>query len=160
MSNIAENCRKSLKIVTNHTKYSKVAENCRKSKKIVIITSTPWCIPALQDWGPQCRECRSRRGNAIEFSGRRSRVARWFKHFQTKTPNLGKILEGLAMEDIGIFYVHLVYFTAFWYILWTLRTLSGYLVYFSRFGMLQREKSGNPAENPYFKIILEAGPTR
>jgi hypothetical protein len=26
--------------------------------------------------------------------------------------------------------------------------------------MLQREKSGNPAENPYFKIILEAGPTR
>jgi hypothetical protein len=26
-------------------------------------------------------------------------------------------LEGLAMENVGVFYVHLAYFTAIWYIL-------------------------------------------
>jgi hypothetical protein len=39
-------------------------------------------------------------------------------YFQTKTPNFGLILEGLAMEDVSIFYGHLAYFTAIWYILW------------------------------------------
>jgi hypothetical protein len=46
--------------------------------------------------------------------------------FQTKNPNLGKFLEGLAMEDIGtyilrpfgLFNDHLVYFVAIWYMLW------------------------------------------
>jgi hypothetical protein len=33
-------------------------------------------------------------------------------YFQTKKNKFGQILEGLAMEDVGIFYVHLVYFTA------------------------------------------------
>jgi hypothetical protein len=28
---------------------------------------------------------------------------------------LGKFLEGLAMEEVGIFDVHSVYFTAIWY---------------------------------------------
>jgi hypothetical protein len=37
------------------------------------------------------------------------RVAR--RYFQTKNPNLGNF----AMKDVGIFYVHLVYFTAIWY---------------------------------------------
>jgi hypothetical protein len=54
-------------------------------------------------------------------------------------------LEGLAMEDVGIFYGHLVdlrpfdilyrhllYFVVIWYI-------------FPRFGVLYHEKSGNPA---------------
>jgi hypothetical protein len=27
-------------------------------------------------------------------------------------------LEGLAKEDVGIFYSHLVYFTALWYFMW------------------------------------------
>jgi hypothetical protein len=27
-------------------------------------------------------------------------------------------LEGLAMEDVGIFYGHLVNFAAIWYVLW------------------------------------------
>jgi hypothetical protein len=53
-------------------------------------------------------------------------------------------LEGLAVEDVGIFYghfenypaiwyfcVHLVHFVAIWYI-------------FPRFGILYQEKSGNP----------------
>jgi hypothetical protein len=62
-------------------------------------------------------------------------------YFQTKNPNLGKFLEGLAMEDYGIFYGHLVYFTAIWYILWPLGTFCGKLVcIFSRFGMLYTPK--------------------
>jgi hypothetical protein len=35
-------------------------------------------------------------------------------YFQTQKPILGKILEGLVMEDVGTFYDHLVYFTANW----------------------------------------------
>jgi hypothetical protein len=66
-------------------------------------------------------------------------------HFQTKNPrNLGKILEGLAMEDASIFYDHLVYFMPILYVLWTFGVFYGYFVYFSRFGMLYQEKAGNP----------------
>jgi hypothetical protein len=45
--------------------------------------------------------------------------------FQTKNPNLGKFLEGLAMEDGGLFYGHLVHFTVFCYILWTFGIVYG-----------------------------------
>jgi hypothetical protein len=51
---------------------------------------------------------------------------------------------GLAMEDDGIFYGHLVHFTVFCYILLTFGIVRGNLVYFSRFGILYQEKSGNP----------------
>jgi hypothetical protein len=54
------------------------------------------------------------------------------------------ILEGLAMEHVGIFYGHLVHFTVFCYILWTFGIVCGNLFYFSRFGILYQEKSGNP----------------
>jgi hypothetical protein len=37
---------------------------------------------------------------------------------------------GLAMEDFGLFYGHLVYFTAILYILWPLGIFCGHLVYF------------------------------
>jgi hypothetical protein len=47
------------------------------------------------------------------------------------------------MEDVDIFYGHLVSFTAIGYILWTFGIFCGNLVYFSRFGMLYHEKSGN-----------------
>jgi hypothetical protein len=49
------------------------------------------------------------------------------------------------MEDVGIFYVLLVHFTVFSYILWTSGIVRGNLVFFSRFGILYEEKSGNPA---------------
>jgi hypothetical protein len=49
------------------------------------------------------------------------------------------------MEDVGLFYGHLVCFTAMWYILWPFGIFYGYLVYFSRLGILYQEKSGNPA---------------
>jgi hypothetical protein len=55
---------------------------------------------------------------------------------------------GLAMGDVGIIYGHLTYFTAIWYVhsLWRFGKCYGYLVYFSHFGMLHQEKSGNPGE--------------
>jgi hypothetical protein len=49
------------------------------------------------------------------------------------------------MEDVGIFYGHLVHFMVFCYILWTLGIVRGNLVYFSLFGILYHEISGNPA---------------
>jgi hypothetical protein len=53
-------------------------------------------------------------------------------------------LEGVAMEKLGIFYGHLVYFTAIGNILWPFSIFCGNLVYFPRFGILDQEKSGNP----------------
>jgi hypothetical protein len=40
------------------------------------------------------------------------------------------ILEGLAMEDVGIFRAILFYLTAKWYIFWPFVTLCGHLVLF------------------------------
>jgi hypothetical protein len=62
-------------------------------------------------------------------------------------------LEGLAKENLGIFDDHLVYFTAIGNMLWPFGIFCGHLVYFvviwciyfSRFGILDQEKSGNPA---------------
>jgi hypothetical protein len=51
------------------------------------------------------------------------------------------------MEDMGVFYGDLVYFTAIRYILWTCGIFCGNLVYFSHFGMLYQERSGNPGFN-------------
>jgi hypothetical protein len=48
------------------------------------------------------------------------------------------------MDDVGIFYGHLVHFTVFCYILWTFSIVRGNLVFF---GILSQEKSGNPATN-------------
>jgi hypothetical protein len=47
------------------------------------------------------------------------------------------------MKNLGIFYDHLVYFTAIGNNLWPFGIFCGHLVYFSRFGMLYQEKSGN-----------------
>jgi hypothetical protein len=38
--------------------------------------------------------------------------------FTNQKSKFGQILDGLRMENAGIFYGHLVYFTAIWYILW------------------------------------------
>jgi hypothetical protein len=73
---------------------------------------------------------------------KRSRVARRFV-FKPKIP-IWVNFEGLAIENLGIFYDHLVYFTA-------IGNIYGHLVYFvviwynsPRFGILYQEKSGNP----------------
>jgi hypothetical protein len=63
------------------------------------------------------------------------------------------------MENLGIFYDHLVYFTVIANILWTFGIFCGHLEYFMviwyispRFGILYKEKSGNPADES--KAIL------
>jgi hypothetical protein len=56
------------------------------------------------------------------------------------------------LRPFGLFYGHLVYFTAFWSILRPFGIFCGHLEYlwsfgihiFPRFGMLHQEKSGNP----------------
>jgi hypothetical protein len=49
------------------------------------------------------------------------------------------------MEDVGIFYRHLVYFMVLCYIFWRFCIVRGNLVYISLFCILYQEKSGNPA---------------
>jgi hypothetical protein len=48
------------------------------------------------------------------------------------------------MEDVVIFYGHLVHFTANLYTLWPLDIFCGYLEYFPRFGKFHVKKYGNP----------------
>jgi hypothetical protein len=45
------------------------------------------------------------------------------------------------MENVGIFYAHLEYITAIWYILWS---FGNFVVILYVFGILCQEKSGNP----------------
>jgi hypothetical protein len=50
------------------------------------------------------------------------------------------------MEEVGIFYGHLVYSTTIWYLLWPLVTFYGQLVYFPQ---LHEGKSGNPGSGDF-----------
>jgi hypothetical protein len=106
-----------------------------------------------------------------------TRVARWYI-FKPKIPiwvNFGGSCNGRCLHIIwpfgipilwpfgipilwpfGIFYGHLVYFMAIWSILWSFGLFYGhldYLVYLSRFGMLNQEKSGNPAAHDHTQKI-------
>jgi hypothetical protein len=58
-------------------------------------------------------------------------------YFQTKNPNSGKFCRFLRWKMS-------VYFMAIWSILRPFGIMYVYLVYFSRFGILYQEKSGNP----------------
>jgi hypothetical protein len=66
--------------------------------------------------------------------------------FAYQKSNFGNILEGLGMDNVGIFYCHLVYFIAIWYIL-PFGIFYCHLIYFIAFwyillpfGMLYQEK--------------------
>jgi hypothetical protein len=59
-------------------------------------------------------------------------------------------LEGLVLEDVGIFYGDLLYFKAIRYIVWSFGILFDDLAHFSRYGMLYQEKSGNPDRDSAF----------
>jgi hypothetical protein len=58
---------------------------------------------------------------------------------------LGKFLDGLAMEDDGIFYGHLVHFTVFCYILWTFGIFFPILVFCTKKNLATLPES--PGEN-------------
>jgi hypothetical protein len=53
-------------------------------------------------------------------------------------------MEGLTVENAGLFYGHLEYFTVIWDISWPFD--NGVVIWyiFPRFGILCQEKSGNP----------------
>jgi hypothetical protein len=54
------------------------------------------------------------------------------------------------MENAGVFYDHLEYFTVIWYILWPFGNVMVIWYIFPRFGKLCPEKSGNPGTiRPY-----------
>jgi hypothetical protein len=73
------------------------------------------------------------------------------------------------MEDVGVFYDHLVYLTAIRYILWTFGLSYSHLMYFMtilvyfvairyifpRFGILCQEKSGNPAPGSFIGSFFQ-----
>jgi hypothetical protein len=53
------------------------------------------------------------------------------------------------MENLGVLYYHLVYFTAIGNILCPFGIFCGHLVlFFPRFGILYQEKSGNSGTDP------------
>jgi hypothetical protein len=53
-------------------------------------------------------------------------------YFLNQKSRFGKILEGLALKEVGIFFAHSVYFKAIWYILWPFGAFYGYLGYFTK----------------------------
>jgi hypothetical protein len=95
----------------------------------------------------------------------------WERGYQT--PKIVKnVLDGLGMENVGIFYCHLeyvsviwsillpfgqfychlVYFVAFWCILWSFGIYCGPVVFFSLW-LLHQDKSCNPGgENWYMDV--------
>jgi hypothetical protein len=50
------------------------------------------------------------------------------------------------MENVGIFYDHLQYFSSIWYNSWPFGMAGGHLVYISQFGMFGLRK--RPGANP------------
>jgi hypothetical protein len=84
-------------------------------------------------------------------------------YFQTKNWNLGTFWRVLQCKIcIGVFYGHLVYFTAIWSILRPFSLFYGHLFYFvvilyifPRFGILYLQKAGNPGEGLHVKLFRE-----
>jgi hypothetical protein len=67
--------------------------------------------------------------------------------FLNQKSKFGKILEGFAMEDVGVFYGHLVHFTAFCYILLTFGIVCGNLVHIFPFVCFVPRKILQPCLN-------------
>jgi hypothetical protein len=64
--------------------------------------------------------------------------------FQTKNPNLGKFWRFFAMENLGVFYDHLVYFTAIGNTVWPFGIFCGHLVDFPPFWCFDPRKIWQP----------------
>jgi hypothetical protein len=61
------------------------------------------------------------------------------------------------MENFGIFYDHLEYFTAIWYYLWPFSKACGNLEYFRRFGMFGPRKIWQPCLTTVFIVRCYRG---
>jgi hypothetical protein len=64
--------------------------------------------------------------------------------FETKNPNLGKFWRVLQWKMLVYFMDTWSILRSFVIFLWTFCIVRGNLVYFSHFGILYQEKSGNP----------------
>jgi hypothetical protein len=69
-------------------------------------------------------------------------------NFSYQNSRFGYILEGLGLENVCIFYVHLKYLTDLHmvYFITILYMLLSFGIFYARFGMLQQDKSGNPGQ--------------
>jgi hypothetical protein len=63
--------------------------------------------------------------------------------FANQNSQFRYILEGVRMENVGLFYGNVVPFVAIWYISWTFDVFCIFLVHFYHFGIMCQEKSGN-----------------
>jgi hypothetical protein len=68
--------------------------------------------------------------------------------FSNQKSQFDYILEGFRMENAVIFYGHLEYSTAIWYILWPFGNVVVIWYIIPRFGKLCQEKSGNYIPDP------------
>jgi hypothetical protein len=68
--------------------------------------------------------------------------------FSNQKSLFGKILEGLRLENVDVFYAH---FIEIWDIIRPSGIFCVYLVHFSRFGIKYQEKSGNPGHGKLSK---------
>jgi hypothetical protein len=57
------------------------------------------------------------------------------------------------MENVGTFYGHFVYIIDIWYISWPFGNLVIVWYFFSRFGTLFHEKSGNPGTKNFLPQV-------
>jgi hypothetical protein len=60
------------------------------------------------------------------------------------------------MENVGIFYDHLEYFTAIWCRLFKFGIVCGHLLYFSRFGMFGPRKIWQPWFRAVFCLVTKS----
>jgi hypothetical protein len=64
--------------------------------------------------------------------------------FSNQKSQFGQILEGLEMENVGIFYGYLENITAIWYILWPFGKLVIIWYFFSQFWFIVSKKIWQP----------------
>jgi hypothetical protein len=75
-------------------------------------------------------------------------------YFQTKNPNLGNLWGGLGIENVGLFYDHLEYFTVIWYNFWPFGTVCGHFVYFSNLVCLDQENLATLILSTIYLFVL------
>jgi hypothetical protein len=68
--------------------------------------------------------------------------------FSNQKSQFGKILEGLGMEKVGVFFIHLKYITAIWYILWPFGNLVAIWYIFPPFWYIVSRKIWQPRNGP------------